>query len=105
LIFSSHILEDLDQVADELQILRNGAFVFRGVVSELASLAVFKAPETGALPPLPDARLKWRKDGQVWCAVPQASGSAAALAREPGWAQDSVGLTLAALYERTAHAC
>ncbi len=105
LIFSSHILEDLDQVADELQILRNGAFVFRGAMSELATLAVFKTPETVAAAPLPDVRLKWRKDGQVWCAVPQGSESAAALARDPGWAQDSVGLTLAALYERTAHAC
>jgi ABC-2 type transport system ATP-binding protein len=105
LIFSSHILEDLDQVADELQILRNGAFVFRGAMRELGTLAVFKAPDTTMLPLLPDVRLRWRKDGHLFCTVPQGTPSADALGREPGWAQDSVGLTLATLYERTAHAC
>jgi len=104
LLFSSHILEDLDQVVDELFILRNGTFVFEGPMRELGALAVFKAPEATRVPASPDVRLAWRKDGHAWVAVRRGSGLGTMLL-EAGWVEDRSSLTLATLYERTAHTC
>jgi len=105
LLFSSHILEDLDQVVDDLFILRNGAFVFEGAMRELERLALFRVAETIDLRKSPDVRLMWRKNGFLWVAVPRDCPFATTLSTLPGCREDPKGLTLSTLYEGTAHAC
>jgi ABC-2 type transport system ATP-binding protein len=110
LLFSSHVLDDVGQVADEVIVLRNGALVFRGAVRELATLEVFRLPDTAdlaasELKKSPDARLVWRTDRCLRVAVPQGSVLAAALAKRPDVVEETTGMTLQALYERTALAC
>ncbi len=103
LVLSSHIFEDIERVADEIIIIRNGDLVFQGEVASLATLPLFRlADGQGQLVPS-DVRVAWRKDGHVWF-VPASAGPVHA-DWQSGWERVPGGTTVAELYHATEHLC
>lgn len=103
LVLSSHIFEDIERVADEIIIIRNGDLVFQGDVGSLDKLPLFRLTDGQGQPVPSDARLAWRKDGHVWF-VPAGAGPVHA-DWPSGWEHVPGGTTVAELYHATEHLC
>ncbi len=58
-LFSSHVLSEVEQTCDRVVILRDGRLVHTQVVSELLRKHRIRGQLTGALPPTPD---RWNGD-------------------------------------------
>jgi len=74
-LFSSHVLSEVEQVCDRVAILRQGQLVYMQVMSELRRQHRIHAKLHGALPPVPpqfDGRLRVQtfEDGHVTIETP-----------------------------------
>ena len=103
LIISSHIFEDLEQVADEVLVLRSGAVVFRENMGNLHQMTVFRLPEGASLPELAGRRVAWRRKQQIGVLAERTSPLAVHLRQTPDHVEEPA--TLAAIYHGTEHIC
>ena len=81
-VLSSHIFEDLEEVADDLLILRNGSIIFESTRRELARMALYCCAGHVPLDPR-EASLTWRARGAHWVLVRRDGALAATLAEHP----------------------
>jgi ABC-2 type transport system ATP-binding protein len=91
LIISSHLFEDIESVADEVKIIREGHIAFEGPLARLSDMMVLRR-STGPVPSSASVIGRWRSRGEEWLLID------AAAARDP----DSERLIASALEHRPA---
>lgn len=102
LVLSSHIFEDIEEVADEIVIVRHGQLVFQSDLKALLAQPLFRLPANTILA-ASESQLCWRKGGFVWV-VPTADASVRIQAL-PGCESIPPGATVTAAYHGTEQPC
>jgi ABC-2 type transport system ATP-binding protein len=100
-VISSHIFEDIEEVADEVLILRSGKLVFGAPLRDLAAMSVFRLPAATRIARSAGIQLAWRKDGFKWVVARGDSRVARELLSLPGCIEESPGATLSKIYHGT----
>jgi ABC-2 type transport system ATP-binding protein len=101
LVLSSHIFDDIEQVAEEVLILRNGKLVFQEALLGIAQAVLLRLPSTAGIERSPDIRLVWRKDGYNWVVVRRGGQAEEELLSIPGCSEETAGPTLSVIYHGT----
>jgi ABC-2 type transport system ATP-binding protein len=105
-IFSSHVISEVEQVCDRVMILRAGSLVHTQVIAELRRKHRIRAQLTGPLPPLPEVfnghvALSTSADGNLLIETPgELSGMLGWLATLPLAEVTIEPLRLRALYDQ-----
>lgn len=68
LIVSSHLFEDMESVADEVKIIRNGRMVFESSLARLSDMSVLRPGAGGAPGSLPVIG-RWRSRDEEWLLI------------------------------------
>ena len=97
LVLSSHIFEDLDAVADDLLILRNGSIIFESPRRDLDRMALYRCT-TGDRLELQEASLTWRARGAHWVLTRRDGALAATLAAHPDCVEEQPRSIIEAAY-------
>ena len=96
-VLSSHIFEDLEEVADDLLILRNGSIIFESTRRELDRMALYRC--AGHVPfDRQEASLTWRARDAHWVLARRDGELAATLAEHPGCAEQQPRSIIEAAY-------
>jgi ABC-2 type transport system ATP-binding protein len=103
LLLSSHIFEDIERVADEILIVRDGRIVFQETLQTLRAMPLYRMPERTPGLQESDARLCWTYAGQVW--VMPTAEAAARVRSIPECESVAGGATLETVYRGTEHLC
>ena len=96
-VLSSHIFDDLEEVADDLLILRNGRIIFESARSELDRMALYRCPAGNGLD-LAEARLRWRTRDACWALARRDGALAATLAERPDCVEEQPRSIIQAAY-------
>lgn len=98
-LLSSHIFEDLESVADEILVLRDGRLAFHMARSDITELALYRS-DTGASLPVERATLTltWLDAGARWVLVPRTNPSVASFAGHSGWRAVQASSLLQVIY-------
>ncbi|MCY4662443.1 MAG: ABC transporter ATP-binding protein [Acidobacteria bacterium] len=97
ILLSSHIFEDLEEVADDILILRDGNIVFEAARRELDRMVLYRCSSPEDLE-LTGARLTWRAGNTRWVLTWRAGDLAEALAVRPGCVEERPKSLLEAVY-------
>ena len=96
-VLSSHIFEDLEEVADDLLILRDGSIIFESTRRELDRMALYRC--SGHVPlDLQEASLAWRARGAHWVLARRDGALATTLAEHPDCAEEQPRSIVEAAY-------
>ena len=98
IVFSSHIFEDLETLADEVVILHGGEVAFQSSREQLQSMALYCLPPGLSVPDGEDVALKWAARGQSWVMIRRGSGTAARLVAMSGCVEETSVSLLSAAY-------
>ena len=96
-ILSSHIFEDLEAVADDLLILRNGSVIFESTRRDLDRMALYRCASDEGLT-LQEASLTWRARGAHWVLTRRDGALAATLAERPDCLEEQPRSIIEAAY-------
>ena len=96
-ILSSHIFEDLEEVADDLLILRNGSVIFESTRRSLDRMALYRCASGEGLN-LQEASLTWRARGAHWVLARRDGALAATLAERPDCLEEQPRSIIEAAY-------
>ena len=96
-ILSSHIFEDLEEVADDLLILRNGSVIFESSRRDLDRMALYRCSNGEGLT-LQEASLTWRARGAQWVLTRRDGALAATLAERPDCVEERPRSLIEAAY-------
>lgn len=99
LLISSHIFEDLEEVADEVFIMRRGQIAFHSALQTLGEMALCRLPDTSPFVPSSDMLLFWKKNGYNWVIVPKTSKTRCELLANQECMEEPSPRMLAAVYE------
>ena len=97
IILSSHIFDDLEEVADDLLILRNGSIIFESTRDDLDRMALYRC-ENGDGTELGEASLTWRARNAHWVLTRRDGALAATLAERPGCVEEQPRSIVEAAY-------
>lgn len=97
ILLSSHIFEDLEEVADDVLILRNGNVVFEAACSELDRMVLYRCSGVEDIH-LAGARLSWGAGDARWVLTSRSGDLAQALAVRPSCAEEHPKSILEAVY-------
>ena len=103
LLLSSHIFEDIERVADEVLIVRDGRIVFQEKLPTLRATPLYRMPERTPGLQASDARLCWTYAGQTW--VMPTAEAASRLRSLPECESVPGGATVEIVYHGTEHLC
>jgi len=82
IVLSSHIFDDLEAVADDLLILRNGGIIFESTRNDLDRMALYRCGNGDGIE-LREASLTWRTRNACWVLARRDGAPAATLAKRP----------------------
>lgn len=97
ILLSSHIFEDLEEIADDLLILRNGSVIFESSRQELERMALYRCPG-GEVLALQEASLTWRARDACWVLTRRDGALAATLAERPDCTEEQPRSIIEAAY-------
>jgi ABC-2 type transport system ATP-binding protein len=100
-LFSSHLLEEVEQVADHVTMIRQGRIVLSAQLDEIKGshrCLTVRFAESRPQPPAVDGVLRWDGGGQEWTAVVH-GGSAGLQAVVAGWGASIVAERIPSLDE------
>lgn len=97
IVLSSHIFEDLEEVADDLLILRNGSVIFESSRRELDRMALYRC-SGGGVPAQQEASLTWRARDACWVLTRRDGALAATLAERPDCTEEQPRSIIEAAY-------
>ncbi len=103
-ILSSHLFEDVNELADQFLILRDGQVAFAASRTELAVMSLYRLPEQAVVPSSDDIRLTWVSKGERWILLPRQSRLIATLRSLSGCVEDRADGLIAAAYRGTVQA-
>jgi ABC-2 type transport system ATP-binding protein len=99
ILVSSHIFEDLEQVGDEVLIMRRGQLAFHSTLRAFADMALCRLPDTSPLVQSSEMRFVWKKNGYNWIIVPKGSKTRSELLTNRECIEELSPRILAAVYE------
>ena len=103
-LLSSHIFEDIEEVATDILIMRRGRLVFQATTETLRDAALYRSEVPGAVAPSPDLLLRWRRHETEWLLVRRGSPLDADLGRRPDQIEERPTRMIATVYHGTEHA-
>ena len=98
IVLSSHIFEDLEKVADNVSILKNGSLAFSATRDEVERLTMFRCSGHVEEELIKDVPLRWEKDNNQWLLIPRTGRLATTLARRAEWTEARPQRILEAVY-------
>ena len=97
ILLASHIFEDLEEVADEILILRDGSVVFEAARNDLERMVLYRCSGAEDLA-FEEANLVWRTGATRWVLTWRTGDLAETLALRPGCVEERPRSIIEAVY-------
>jgi len=102
-IFSSHIFEDLEEIATDLIVLRRGRVAFRANANTLRSSVLYRTDTAPLLRTLTGTLLQWHRHGSTWTLVRRESSADVRLRLNPAHVTEHPTNLFSVVYDGTEH--